>query len=99
MEAFSTRPVGELYIRNLNKEQKLAHACLQTRLKQILLDKFNRKTYINNLTKSTNLTYRVKMKCTKRCNFSWIIILNIKSKNVSMFKNRTICDHFVDSSD
>ena len=99
MEAFSSRPVGILIYMNLNEKQKLAHACLKTHLRQLFLNKFNRKMTIHTFYKSTNLKYRVKMNCTKRyCNFYWTIIFNIKSKKVSVIDNGTICDHFVDSN-
>ena len=98
MSEFSSRPVGNLILKNLNEKQKLANTRLQIHLKQIFLNKFNRMIYIKRIFKS-ELAYRVKMNCTKRlCNFSWTVIFNLKSKNVSMFNNGTICDHFVDSN-
>ena len=98
MAEFSSRPVGNLIPRNLNDQQKLANTRLQLQLRQFFLNKFNRMIYIKRIFKS-ELAYRVKMNCTKKlCNFSWTIIFNIKSKNVSMFNNGAICDHFVDSN-
>ena len=93
LSSFKSMPNGEILKRSLKPKQKFDRNEIQKYLFKFISKKFNIKTSMNYFYKSLR-DYSIRMRCLKlQCKFSFLININIQTKEAILSYTDTLCNH------